>query len=349
MKYAVYEIGRDERRLVDGCDADTGVDIGAALERIAAELDSRKITFDAVGQRVVFGGAGHDAPTECNEALLAVIEGALDLFPMHLPQQLESIRFIGERYRSTKQVLCFDTAFHSTMPALATRLPLAASLGPEIRRYGFHGLSYEYIVNTYDVARRGKVVIAHLGSGASLCALRDGKSVDTTMGISALGGLMMATRPGDLDPGVILYLLRRGFGEGQIRLTLNRKSGLLGVSELSADARVLEERYGSNERATLAIDLFCYIACKQLGSMAAALAGLEALIFTGGIGEHSALVRSLICERLRFAGVSLDRAKNETGDSDISAAESRVRIHVFPTNENLILARHTYRVLTSAD
>jgi acetate kinase len=345
VKYALYKIGNDEQKLLEGSDSDLSRGIEPALERIAAELEHRGTTFDAVGQRVVFGGAERDAPAKCDATVLAAIEKALDLFPLHLAKQLQSIRFVEKHYPLAPQVLCFDTAFHATMPQLAKTLPLPASLGHEVRRYGFHGLSYEYIVSSCEAASQGKVIVAHLGSGASLCALRDGKSADTTMGISALGGLMMGTRPGDLDPGVLLYLLERGWSAEQVNRTLNEESGLLGVSGLSADVRTLEEQYQTDDRAALALDLFCYLARKQIGSLLAVLDGLDTMIFTGGIGENSALVRRKICADLGFAGVTLDIAKNEANATDISTKESRARVMVVHTDENRMIARHVYRIL----
>lgn len=347
VKYAVYDMTEAERKLAVGSDTDMRGGAEPALERVEGELRQRGTSFEAVGQRVVFGGAGVAGPAKCDATVVANIEGAVDLFPLHLVPQLQSIRFVIKRYPSLPQVLCFDTTFHETMPKLATLIPLPSSLGPEVRRYGFHGLSYEYIVSSYEMARDGRVVIAHLGSGASLCAVRDGISVDTSMGMSPLGGLMMGTRPGDLDPGVTLYLLEHGWTARQITAVLNEGSGLLGVSNVSADVRTLQERYESDERAALALDLFCYTACKHIGSMLAVLNGLDTLIFTGGIGENSAFVRAKICEGLGFAGVVLDHAKNEAGNENISSRDARTRTLVLATDENRMIARHVQSILTA--
>jgi acetate kinase len=345
VKYAAYDVGDGERLLARENLSDRGT-TAELLERIAAKLAAARLQqFDAIGQRIVFGGAARSAPAVYDRALRAELEAAAPLFPLHLRPQLDAIDFVERQYRDTPQVLCFDTAFFAALPKIATRFPLPESVGPEVRRYGFHGISYEYIASQYDVARRGRVVAAHLGSGASLCALRDGVPLDTTMGISPLGGIMMGTRPGDLDPGVLLYLLGAGWNPERLGRTLNEESGLLGVSGSTSDMRALTEQYDSNPRAADAVDLFAYVATKHAGALIAVLGGIDTLIFTGGIGEHAPLVRAKICERLGFAGVALDPRRNEAGEQRISPEGSRAGVFALPTDENLTIARHVFHTL----
>jgi len=246
------------------------------------------------------------------------------------------------------QVVCFDTAFHRRMPIVAQRLPLPRELWAEgVRRYGFHGLSYESIVRGLGAeGTRGRMIVAHLGNGASLAAIQDGKPVDTTMGLTALGGLMMGTRPGDLDPGVLLYLLRtQRYGLADLNEILWDRSGLLGVSQISADMRTLLERRAGDVAAAEAVELFVYQAKKCIGALVAVLGGLDTLVFTGGIGEHAAPVRWEIAQGLAYLGVALDPVRNNGAAPIVSADGSRVLARVIPAQENLMVARHTYATL----
>ena len=307
----------------------------AALERWGAPRPA------AAGHRVVHGGTEHAAPALVDGALLAELRGLVRLAPLHLPGEIAVIEAIAERYPGLPQVACFDTAFHRRMPEVAQRLPLPEDLWRDgVRRYGFHGLSYEHVLATVAGARRGRVVIAHLGNGASMAAVRDGAPVDTTMGLTPAGGIMMGTRPGDLDPGVAVHLLReRGLDADGLERLVTRESGLLGVSGLSPDMRTLLEARGSDTCADLAVSMFCYRARKEVGALAAALGGLDLLVFTGGIGERAAPVRAEICAGLAHLGIRLDPARNARGEGVVSAPGSAVEVRVVRAAEELVIAR----------
>jgi acetate kinase len=302
----------------------------------------------AVGHRVVHGGADHVAPERVTPALLAALVALTPLDPLHMPHNLSPMRVVTAARPALPQVACFDTAFHHGMPLVAQRIALPRAVTQTgVRRYGFHGLSYEYIASRLPaLAPRlaaGRVIVAHLGSGASLCALRAGRSIDTTTGFSALDGLMMATRCGSLDPGVILYLGQLGYSFSQIEDMLYRRSGLLGVSGISDDVRVLLA--SAEPLAAAALELFSYRMAAHAGALASALSGLDGLVFTAGIGEHAAPVRAALCERLTWLGVRLDPAANAAGAGLISTADSPVEIRVIPTDEEAMIARHTRAVL----
>ncbi len=281
--------------------------------------------------------------------MLAELERFVPLYPLHLRSELDLVRSVRAHQGDIPQVLCFDTAFHQGMPEIAKRYPLPSSLDPIVRRYGYHGLSYEYILTQLQADTVGRVIIAHLGNGASLAAVRDGQPVDTTMGFSTLGGLMMGTRPGDLDPGVLLHLLNvEGLSAQQLTTLVNEQCGLLGVSGTTADmATLLEDRRTGVKAAAFAIDLFAYQARKHIGALVAVLGGFDMLVFTGGIGEHAATVRQLICDGLQHLGVVVDAARNMANASVISQADSAVDVRVIATDESLMVARHTRRLLTA--
>jgi acetate kinase len=245
------------------------------------------------------------------------------------------------------QVACFDTAFHRRMPEVAQRFPLDRQLWSDgVRRYGFHGLSYEYIVATLGEAARGRLIIAHLGNGASLAAVKDGMPVDTTMGFTPTGGLMMGTRSGDLDPGVLIHLMReRKYDWCQVDELVNSKAGLLGVSGISPDMKSLMERRATEPSASEAVELFCYLLRKHIGAMAAALGGVDTLVFTGGIGERAAAVREEVCAELRYLGIRLDTTQNASNAAIISTPDATCTVRVMPTNEDLMIARHTRALL----
>ena len=305
-----------------------------------------------VGHRVVHGGARFTKPVLADAQVVDELDKLAPLAPLHQPHNLTPIRIIAERYPELPQVACFDTAFHATQPALAQAFALPESITKNgVRRYGFHGLSYEYIAGALPGiapdAARGRTVVAHLGNGASLCALMEGKSVASTMGFTAVDGLMMGTRCGNLDPGVILYLLDElGMNARDIEDLLYRKSGLLGVSGISGDMRALLA--SSDERARFAIDLYVYRIAREIGSMAAALHGLDAIVFTAGIGEHSAEIRRRVCEQAAWWGIELDAGANESGGPRISTASSDTSAWVIPTNEELMIARHTLALIKGA-
>ncbi len=307
----------------------------------------------AVGHRVVHGGPDHAEPERVTPELLAALDKITPLAPLHQPQNLAPIRAIAAARPDLPQVACFDTAFHRTMPAVASRFALPREYeAARIRRYGFHGLSYEYIAGRLrDVApalAKGRVIVAHLGNGASLCALHEGRSLDTTMGFSALDGLMMGTRPGTLDPGVILYLLReRGMTASTVEDLLYHHSGLLGVSGgISSDMRTLLA--STDSRAAQAVELFAYRIAREAGGLASSLGGLDGIVFTAGIGEHALPVRAAVCARLEWLGAVLDPAANERSDAVISAPQSRIEVRVIPTDEERMIARHTLAMIWQA-
>jgi acetate kinase len=303
----------------------------------------------AVGHRVVHGGDAYARPVLIDDAVLTALVRLIPLAPLHQPHHLAAIRAVRAALPELPQIACFDTAFHRTQPAVAQSFALPREITAEgVRRYGFHGLSYEYIASMLPelappIADR-RVVVAHLGNGASLCAMRGGRSVATTMGFTALDGLPMGTRCGAIDPGVVLYLMEaKGMSARDVEALLYKKSGLLGVSGLSSDMRVLLA--SDDPRAREAIDLFVYQTGRALGSLAAALGGLDGIVFTAGIGEHSHEIRELVCRDATWLGVRLDRSANRDGARRISAADSAVSAWIIPTDENLMIARHTRAVL----
>ena len=297
----------------------------------------------AVGHRVVHGGADHIAPERVTPALLQSLMKLIALDPIHMPHNLALIRAIAQDRPRLPQIACFDTAFHHTLPFVAQRFALPRAISEAgVRRYGFHGLSYEYIAgqlrDKVPELARGRVVVAHLGAGASLCALLDGTSIATTFGLSVLDGLVMATRCGSLDPGVILYLARHGHSFADIEDILYNRSGLLGVSGISDDVRVLLA--STDLHAREAIELFTYRLAIEIAGMVSALGGLNGIVFTGGIGEHSSEIRGAVCERLDWLGVHLDNAANFAGKPCISASNSAVAVWVIATDEEAMIARH---------
>ncbi len=298
----------------------------------------------AVGHRVVHGGTEFAAPVRIDADVLTALDRYVPLAPLHQPHNLKPIRVIAERMPDLPQIACFDTAFHRTAPALAQAFALPKAIAERgVRRYGFHGLSYEYVASVLGdddpQAAAGRTVVLHLGNGASGCAMQGGNSVASTMGFTAVDGLMMGTRTGALDPGVVLYLMDELRMDARaIETLLYRESGLLGVSGLSSDMRVLLASDDPN--AKHAVDLFVYRIARELGSLAAALEGLDAVVFTAGIGEHAAPVREAVLRRSAWLGLDLDEAANAKGGPRITTASSKVRAWVIPTNEELMIARH---------
>src|SRR5262249_27119945 len=305
----------------------------------------------AVGHRVVHGGPDYDRPVIVDETVLARLERYVSLAPLHQPHNLAPIRTLRSRFAKLPQVACFDTAFHRTHDPLADHYALPHQLHADgVRRYGFHGLSYEYIANRLpEVApqvARGRVIAAHLGSGASMCALKAGRSVESTMGFTALDGLPMGTRPGQIDPGVLLYLLqRKRMSASAVQKLLYTGCGLKGLSGLSNDVRDLEASW--EPRAVLALDYFAYRVGLNAGMLAAALGGIDGFVLAAGIGEHSASMRARIARHLAWLGAELDGDANKAPAGRISAAGSRVAIYVVPTDEELMIARHTLDVLVA--
>ena len=330
---------------------ETDADGGHLFADVLAFIDDRfgQDSLRAVGHRIVHGGPDHSGPVELTDDVYAKLEALTPLAPLHQPRCLAPIRTLSAIRPALTQIACFDTAFHHGLAPPASRFAIPRRYEQQgIRRYGFHGLSFEYVAGRLAgiapqlVARR--TVIAHLGNGASLCALRNGRSVDTTMGLTPLDGLVMGTRSGTIDPGVLLYLqLHERMSVEDIQHLLYHESGLLGVSGLSADMRTL---LASREAAAWeAVDLFVFRAAQEIAMMATTLGGLDCLVFTGGIGEHAKEIRSAIGERLAWLGVRIDAAANEEGRERISGGESPVEVFVIPTNEELAIARHCAEVL----
>ena len=305
--------------------------------------------FAAVGHRVVHGGAAYYEPVFVSDQLLLDLDALVPRAPLHQPHNLTAIRAVQAVAPLVPQIACFDTAFHHGQPEVATRFALPESITAKgVRRYGFHGLSYEYIVSVLPLVAGqemgSRIVVAHLGSGASMCAIRDGRSIASTMGLTPVDGLPMATRTGTLDPGVILYLLQHeGMDARSIERLVYEQSGLLGVSGLSGDMRTLLASKAPAAKA--AIDLFVYRVGRELGSLVAALGGLDGLVFTGGIGEKAAVIRERVCRDAQWAGIDLDPNANTAGGPRLSTATSKTSAWVIPTNENLMIARHTQRLL----
>jgi acetate kinase len=371
LKFALYDTGGQEKLILSG--AITGIgsrrsrfniedDQGNALLNQALNISDHEIAavqllrwlkkqdfstiLDAVGHRVVHGGSKYFQPRLVGAKLMEELHDLIPIAPDHLPLELSVIGAVGRYHPQIKQVVCFDTAFHRTMPELAQiyALPRLLTDGGIIR-YGFHGLSYEYIVDKLrkdegPAFANGRIIIAHLGSGASMAAVKAGKSIETTMGFTPTGGLMMSTRSGDLDPGVIFYLLRqRNLSPSSVADIVNKQAGLLGVSRMSPDMKELLARQ-ENPDAAEAVNLFCYQAKKFLASLCAVLGGLDTLVFTGGMGENAPQIRQGICENMGFLGIHLDSVANELNAPVISRDDSEVSVRVMQTNEQLMIARH---------
>jgi acetate kinase len=346
----IVKDGKSSPLIDKSYDASTIDGYESAIETIAGwfgTLGSQGQLF-AVGHRIVHGGL-EAAPVLIDDKLLDKLEEAIPLMPLHLPSNLAAIRALRKSQPSLPQIACFDTTFHRGRPAIADRFALPDALYREgVRRYGFHGLSYEYITEQLQIVApeiaTGKVIIAHLGSGASMCALRGGKSVDTTMAFSALDGLPMNTRCGALDPGVVIYLLReKRMSPDLVERLLYRESGLRGLSGLSGDVRdLLASR---SPEAKFALDYFVYHTCRELGGLVAVLKGLDAIVFTAGIGENSVEIRERICLQCAWLGLRLDFEANRAGGPRISAPGSAVSAWVIPTNEELVIARHTVALM----
>jgi acetate kinase len=351
LKFAAFRIdGEAETCLVRATipAADPKVALLAAFDALRAANVTR---VDAVGHRVVHGGAKYDAPAVVDAQVRAALVDLVPFAPLHLPSEIAILDAAAERFPGVPQVACFDTAFHRTLPEVAERFAIPRRFFDDgVRRYGFHGLSYQYVVETIGARALGRAVIAHLGNGASMAAVKGGVSIDTTMGMTPTGGIVMGTRCGDLDPGVLLYLQRRyALDADAIDDVVNRQSGLLGVSGQTSDMRnLLDLRRGGDERARAALAIFVYSARKSIGALAAALGGLDTLVFTGGIGEHAAEVRAEIAAELGFLGVSVDAERNARSDAIVSPDGAACVVRVVPTDEERIVARSTARLASRA-
>lgn len=323
----------------------------AALQTFFHWFDSHPSSrpLDAIGHRVVFGGTKHSQPTAVDAKLIAALKELVPLDPEHLPAAIRTMDTVSRLYPDAAQVACFDTAFHRTMPPAAQTYAIPASYTQEgVIRYGFHGLSYEYIV--YELAKLGepdgRVIAAHLGSGASMAAIRDGKSIDTTMGFTPTAGLVMSTRSGDMDPGIITYMTQeKKLSSKVVSHILNEQSGLLGVSGSTSDMKELLDREKTDPDSALAVEMFCYVASKFIGAFAAALGGLDRLIFAGGIGENAPGIRKRICAGLGFLGIELDADANKANAPVISPDNGQVKVRVIKTDEELMIARHTKNIV----
>ena len=344
----------DKTKLIDQTYAPEQIkDVPTALQTAGAWLrETQKLEPAAIGHRVVHGGPDYNQPTLIDKDVLARLEQYAPLAPLHQPNNLAPIRVLLERMPEIPQVACFDTAFHRGHDALADHYAIPQRFYAEgVRRYGFHGLSYEYVASRLpDVAPAvagGRVVVAHLGSGASMCALSGGRSVESTMGFTALDGVPMGTRPGQLDPGVVLYLIdQKKMSAAEVQKFLYNECGLKGLSGVSNDVRELETSADPN--AAFALEYFVYRVGLWTGTLAAALGGLDAFIFTAGIGENSPSMRARIAAKLAWFGCELDESANKTSASLISASKSRIPIYVVPTDEELMIAKHTLSVLSKA-
>jgi len=358
----IEEIGRDARfRMLLAPEADgpldqtvAATDHEQALRQLLDWLDTHHpdLSLSAAGHRVVHGGAHYTHPVRVDAAVLADLEKLIPLSPLHQPHNLAGIQALARLRPDLPQIACFDTAFHHTLPPRARRFALPRELDERgIRRYGFHGLSYEHIAavlpDYLGEAAAGRVVVAHLGNGASLCALQQGRSVETSMGFTPLDGIPMASRCGALDPGVLLYLLREeGMSTAQLDDLLHHRAGLLGVSGLSGDVRTLLA--SDDPHAAEALELFAYRTAQAIAGHAVALEGLDALVFTAGIGEHAAPVRAAICRHLVWLGLTLDDAANTRHGPRISQTDSRISVWVIPTDEEKVIAQHAWTLTAGA-
>jgi acetate kinase len=354
VKYALFTFAEQPTELCRG--ALDASDREAATGRLLAQLDShlRVAPLAAIGHRLVHGGPELFEPQPVTRDLTARLERLTDYAPNHLPDALQLIAAVQRAAPGVPQFVCFDTAFHARLPEVARHLPIPRDYyDMGIRRYGFHGLSYSSMVA--ELQRRGgsavagsRLVAAHLGSGSSLAAIRGGQSIDTTMGLTPIGGVVMSTRTGDLDPGVVIYIAQaRGMDPASVEQELSHRSGLLGISGTSGDMRELLAREASDSRCRLAVSIYCYEIKKRIGAYAAALGGIDALVFSGGIGEHSPVVRARICDGLEWLGVELDERLNVENAAMISSAGARVAVHVIAADEERVIAESGYRLTQS--
>jgi acetate kinase len=356
LEAAIENIGRPSARLVtlEGTEPVTATDHADAARLLTdwLSMQAEATSIVAVGHRIVHGGPDYYQPVTATREVLAALQELAAFDPAHLPVELELVTIFQDILPQARQVLCFDTAFHHDLPVRSRLLPIPRHFESEgVRRYGFHGLSYAYVLEELrrvegEAAAHGKVIVAHLGSGASLAALQDAKPIDTTMGMTPASGIPMSTRAGDLDPGLALYLAHtQGYDAERFNHMVTFESGLLGISGTTADMKELLEAEAEDERAKDAVEVFCYQAKKSIGSFAAALGGLNTLVFTGGMGENAPKIRARICEGLEFLGVTIDDARNQAGARLISSDNGSVGVHVIHTEEAATIARQTARLM----
>jgi acetate kinase len=376
IKFALYDVGNTLKQLAKGELENIGMkgtkltftddsssrkhtvnvkatDHTTAIEFLIGWLEKldRFTSIKAIGHRIVFG-MNHTDPEVLTPGLLKELKDISAFDPDHLPEEIKLIEVFKKHYAEMIQVACFDTSFHTTMPQVAKSIAIPRRFTDKgIQRYGFHGLSYAYLVEQlyleeWNETSRDRVILAHLGSGASLAAVKNGKSVDTSMGFSPAAGIPMGTRTGDMDPGVAWYLMKnQKLTPTQFNHMVNHESGLLGISETSSDMRELLKSQKTDKRAAEAVELFCYETKKRIGSFAAVLGGLDTLVFSGGIGERSAEIRKRVCHGLNFLGIELDETKNLANETVISSGSSLVNVMVIPTNEELMIATSVCKIL----
>jgi acetate kinase len=366
LKFGVYRLGlKAEEKLFSGAVEAIGEDSGkawlrsgdkalqqasgkfpdhaTAIETMFAALRKQGVErLEAAGHRIVHGGPKFISPQLIDERLKAGLKELIPFAPLHLPNQVAMIQAVTAHFPELRQAACFDTAFHNRMPEVAQLFALPQQLWEQgIRRYGFHGLSYEYVVGKLGPELGHRAIIAHLGNGASMVALRDGVPMDTSMGLTPTGGFMMGTRSGDLDPGVLIHLLKTGYSADQLENLLDHQAGLLGVSGQSSDMKTLLQKSRTDDAARMAVQMFAYQVRKYIGAYAAVLNGLDTLVFTGGIGERAAEVRTEICSGLEYLGVALDTASNGQNAEVISQPGTKCTVRVVQTDEDLMIAHHT--------
>ena len=372
LKFAVYRLsGSAEERVFFGAVEGIGQSVGKAWLRSgdkALQEESGQFTdhtaavkvmfgalrkqgvegLAAAGHRIVHGGPKFIKPQLIDPELKSGLKELIPFAPLHLPSQVAMIEAVAAHFPDLPQVACFDTAFHSGMPEVGQRLPLTQELWEQgIRHYGFHGLSYEYVLAKLGTELGRRAVIAHLGNGASMVALKDGLPMDTSMGLTPTGGFMMGTRSGDLDPGVLIHLLKAGYSADRLEELVDNQAGLLGVSGQTSDMKALLQKSQTNDAARMAVRMFTYQVRKFIGAYAAVLNGVDTLVFTGGIGERAAEVRAQICAGLEYLGVTLDRVANTRNAEVISLPASKCTLRVVQTDEDLMIARHTRQVVSS--
>jgi acetate kinase len=372
LKFAVYRLsGSAEERVFFGAVEGIGQSVGKAWLRSgdkALQEESGQFTdhtaavkvmfgalrkqgvegLAAAGHRIVHGGPKFIKPQLIDPELKSGLKELIPFAPLHLPSQVAMIEAVAAHFPDLPQVACFDTAFHSGMPEVGQRLPLTQELWEQgIRHYGFHGLSYEYVVAKLGTELGRRAIIAHLGNGASMVALEDGLPMDTSMGLTPTGGFMMGTRSGDLDPGVLIHLLKAGYSADRLEELVDHQAGLLGVSGQTSDMKALLQKSQTNDAARMAVRMFTYQVRKFIGAYAAVLNGVDTLVFTGGIGERAAEVRAQICAGLEYLGVTLDRVANTRNAEVISLPASKCTLRVVQTDEDLMIARHTRQVVSS--
>jgi acetate kinase len=351
LKFGLFTLSPDAAPLSRGTVAVS--DGRTAFEQVLARVSEAvaKHPLGAVAHRLVHGGPDLRTPRTVDDALLVTLGQLVHLAPNHLPDEIALIEEVRRARPDLPQIVCFDTAFHADLPEIARRLPIPAEYAAEgVQRYGFHGLSYTFLMD--ELRRRdsgspsGRAILAHLGNGSSLAAVCRGRSIDTTMGFTPMGGVVMGTRPGDLDPGVVTHMARsHRLDPDQVEKELSHRSGLAGLSGGASDMRDLLAREGADEGCRIAVAIYCYEIKKRIGAYAAALGGLDVLVFSGGIGEQAPVVRSRICSGLEFLGIDLDPAANSENAAVVSTSQSRVAVHVIPTDEEVVMARAAHDLL----